>query len=69
MVRYLVGTMVDVARGRRPLADMGRLLAGGPDVTTSPPAPAEGLFLTRVEYLEGSPAERTPTHARSHIRA
>lgn len=69
MVRYLVGTMVDVARGRRPLADVARLLAGDPDVTTSPPAPAEGLFLTRVEYPEVPPSARAGRHARSHIPA
>lgn len=55
MVRYLTGTMIDVARGRRPLDDMTRLLANEPEVVTSPPAPAEGLFLHRVEY----PADAT----------
>lgn len=50
MVRYLAGTMIDVARGRRPLDDVARLLENEPDVVTSPPAPAEGLFLHRVEY-------------------
>jgi len=50
MVRYLVGTMMDVARGRRPLADVSQLLTGTTDMTTSPPAPPEGLFLARVEY-------------------
>ncbi|MBX6364048.1 MAG: tRNA pseudouridine(38-40) synthase TruA [Gemmatimonadetes bacterium] len=50
MVRYLVGTMVDVARGRRPVDDMVRLLANEPGVETSPPAPPEGLFLTGVVY-------------------
>jgi tRNA pseudouridine38-40 synthase len=50
MVRYLVGTMVDVARGRRGLDDMNHLLRGRPAMTTSPPAPPEGLFLTHVEY-------------------
>jgi tRNA pseudouridine38-40 synthase len=60
MVRYLVGTMVDVARGRRPLDDMTRLLARDPDLVTSPPAPAEGLFLHHVEY-PGDPAPPDPT--------
>lgn len=56
MVRYLVGTMVDVARGRRPPADLVRLLDNEPGVETSPPAPAEGLFLTRVYYSDaGTP--------------
>jgi len=50
MVRYLVGTMVDVARARRPLEDMARLLEDECDLTTSPPAPPEGLFLSHVEY-------------------
>lgn len=53
MVRYLVGTMVDVARGRRPLDDVAALLAGSAGLETSPPAPPEGLFLTRVDYPSG----------------
>jgi tRNA pseudouridine38-40 synthase len=54
MVRYLVGTMIDVGRGSRPLSDIDGLLAEAPDLTTSPPAPPEGLFLTFVEYPVGS---------------
>lgn len=50
MVRYLVGTMVDVARGYRPPRDIPGLLEGEPGLETSPPAPPEGLFLTLVEY-------------------
>lgn len=50
MVRYLTGTMVDIGRGRRPLDDMARLLDNEPDMVTSPPAPASGLFLHHVEY-------------------
>jgi len=53
MVRYLVGTMVDAARGRRAAREVAALLAGGPGagaLETSPPAPAEGLYLTRVYY-------------------
>jgi tRNA pseudouridine38-40 synthase len=51
MVRYLVGTMVDVARGRRPLEDVSTLLES-PELgePTSPPAPAQGLFLAQVAY-------------------
>lgn len=69
MVRYLVGTMVDIARGRRPVKDMGLLLAKKADVTTSPPAPAEGLFLAHVEYpqsiefVEPSPSVRSAATA------
>jgi tRNA pseudouridine38-40 synthase len=50
MVRYMVGTMVDVARGRRPPTDIDLLLAGDSTLETSPPAPPEGLFLSHVSY-------------------
>jgi tRNA pseudouridine38-40 synthase len=50
MVRYMVGTMVDIARGRRPASDIDLLLAGDAAVETSPPAPPEGLFLSHVSY-------------------
>lgn len=51
MVRYLVGTMVDVARRRRGLDDMRALLdEPRTEQTTSPPAPAEGLYLAHVRY-------------------
>lgn len=50
MVRYLVGTMVAVARGQRPAGDVDRLLAAEVGLETSPPAPPEGLFLMRVYY-------------------
>ena len=69
MVRYLVGTMVDAARGRRPpedvagLLDEARLEPGRADaLETSPPAPAEGLFLARVYYDE-QPNPEGPEHA------
>ena len=53
MVRYLVGSMVDVARRRRSLEELKELLTN-PDthLETSPPAPPEGLFLYRVHYPE-----------------
>jgi tRNA pseudouridine38-40 synthase len=50
MVRFLVGTMVDVGRGRRPVADMARLLAGTSNAEASPPAPPEGLYLVGARY-------------------
>jgi tRNA pseudouridine38-40 synthase len=53
MVRYLVGTMVDVARSRRPLSDVAELLSDpATPLTMSPPAPPQGLFLTRVHYTD-----------------
>jgi tRNA pseudouridine38-40 synthase len=50
MVRFLVGTMIDVARGRRPATDMSRLLASDDNASTSAPAPAHALFLESVRY-------------------
>ncbi|MDZ4674652.1 MAG: tRNA pseudouridine(38-40) synthase TruA [Gemmatimonadota bacterium] len=50
MVRMLVGTMVDIGLGRRPGADLGRLLQHDPSVRTSPPAPAEGLYFVVADY-------------------
>ncbi len=57
MVRYLVGTMVEIARNKRPLDDLQRLLSEPEcDLLTSPPAPPTGLFLHHVTY----PAESSP---------
>ncbi|MBK8249190.1 MAG: tRNA pseudouridine(38-40) synthase TruA [Gemmatimonadetes bacterium] len=50
MVRFLVGTMVDVAAGRRPLAHFGPLLAAPSNDEVSPPAPAHALSLEAVQY-------------------
>lgn len=52
MVRYMVGTMIEVALGRRPATDIDTLLRERDDLETSPPAPARGLFLSHVEYGE-----------------
>lgn len=71
MVRYLVGTMVDIARGRRPLEDMTRLLDNEGPLTTSPPAPPEGLFLSHVEYPESvlldRPAQSQPPRSNASV--
>jgi tRNA pseudouridine38-40 synthase len=50
MVRFLVGTMVDVASGRRPLEDLPRLLGAADNSEVSAPAPAHALFLDAVRY-------------------
>jgi tRNA pseudouridine38-40 synthase len=50
MVRFLVGTMLDVAAGRRDLADIGTLLSAEDNQSVSPPAPPHGLYLEKVEY-------------------
>lgn len=55
MVRYLVGTLVDVGVGVRPEGDLADLLREGTEGETSPPAPPEGLFLRAVTYPDGWP--------------
>ena len=60
MVRMLVGTMVDVGLGRRPLADIEMLLEVGDNQRTSPPAPAHGLYFVRATYPTGLYLEAPP---------
>jgi tRNA pseudouridine38-40 synthase len=50
MVRFLVGTMLDIGSGRRPLNDIDSLLGAADNHGVSPPAPAHALFLEAVEY-------------------
>jgi tRNA pseudouridine38-40 synthase len=50
MVRFVVGTMVDVAAGRRGRESFAELLNAPDNLAVSPPAPAHGLFLERVGY-------------------
>ena len=65
MVRYLVGTMVDIARVKRQKDDLRRLLSAEPDLTTSAPAPPQGLFLVHVQYPEHVEFSQTPPSASS----
>lgn len=50
MVRFLVGTMVEVAAGRRSSESFAELLRATDNLAVSPPAPSHGLFLERVGY-------------------
>ena len=50
MVRFLVGTMIDIARDRRPATDFAMLLEAEDNRRTSAPAPPHGLFLEVVRY-------------------
>lgn len=50
MVRTLVGTMIEVARGERTLEAFDRLLRGADREEAGPTAPAKGLFLWDVRY-------------------
>jgi tRNA pseudouridine38-40 synthase len=50
MNRVLVGTMLEVAGGRRTVRDFERLLRGRPRADAGPTAPAHGLYLASVRY-------------------
>lgn len=50
MVRMLVGTMVAIGQGRRPVEDMRRLLSEDDNTDTGMTAPALGLCLEEVWY-------------------
>ncbi len=50
MVRTLVGTMLEVAGGKRALPDFARLLSGSERSAAGPAAPARGLTLVHVGY-------------------
>jgi tRNA pseudouridine38-40 synthase len=50
MVRFLVGTMLDVASGRRTLASLVALLSADSNRGVSAPAPPHALVLERVTY-------------------
>jgi len=50
MVRSLVGTLVEIGHRRRDPADLARLLETRDRSGAGRTAPAEGLFLVKVEY-------------------
>jgi tRNA pseudouridine38-40 synthase len=50
MIRVLVGTMLEVAAGRRSASEFVALLEGRPRPAAGPTAPAHGLYLVGVGY-------------------
>jgi tRNA pseudouridine38-40 synthase len=50
MVRVLVGTMLEVAAGRRTVEDFTQLLDGAPRSAAGDTAPPHGLYLESVSY-------------------
>jgi tRNA pseudouridine38-40 synthase len=49
-VRVLVGTMLEVAGGKRSQENFAALLDGAPRTAAGETAPPHGLYLARVSY-------------------
>lgn len=67
MVRNLVGTMLDAARGQIQIHEIAEILAARSRSAAGPTAPARGLFLHSVEYnpIDDAPIEHeAPASAR-----
>jgi tRNA pseudouridine38-40 synthase len=54
MVRILVGTLVQIGRGKHPPTRMDELISARNRDLAGPTAPPHGLFLVRVDYAQGS---------------
>jgi tRNA pseudouridine38-40 synthase len=52
MVRKMVGTLLDVGRGKLRAADIPELIAAKDRSRSGPTAPPQGLYLVSVEYTE-----------------
>ena len=50
MVRNIVGTLMEVGRGKLEPSDIIRILKARDRTMAGPTAPAQGLCLVRVEY-------------------
>jgi tRNA pseudouridine38-40 synthase len=60
MVRNIVGTLIEVGRGRQPAEVVSEILAARDRSRAGPTAPPEGLVLVRVDYAGRDPAESAP---------
>lgn len=52
MVRIIVGSLVEIGRGRQPVEWIGEAIASRDRTKAGPTAPPEGLFLVAVEYAD-----------------
>ena len=50
MVRAIVGTLVDVGRGRIDIDGFKRIIEGGKRTNAGESMPAKALFLENIEY-------------------
>jgi tRNA pseudouridine38-40 synthase len=51
-VRIIVGSLVEVGRGRQPVDWISGVIASRNRAAAGPTAPPHGLFLVRVEYAD-----------------
>ncbi len=51
-VRSIVGSLVDVGRGKEPVEWIGQILAAADRARCGPVAPADGLYLVGVKYAD-----------------
>jgi tRNA pseudouridine38-40 synthase len=58
MVRTIVGTLVEIGRGARPVEFMSEVIRTKNRAAVGPTAPPEGLFLVAVAYDSWLAAER-----------
>jgi tRNA pseudouridine(38-40) synthase len=52
MVRIIVGSLVEIGRGRQPVDWLGAAIASRDRAMAGPTAPPEGLFLVGVDYAD-----------------
>lgn len=57
MVRNIVGTLIDVGRGRFPTSDFASIVAARNRALAGVAAPPHGLYLVRVDYPAESPQQ------------
>jgi tRNA pseudouridine38-40 synthase len=50
MVRSIIGTLIEVGKGRIKAADLRKILNSKDRKEAGPTAPAQGLFLKKVKY-------------------
>jgi tRNA pseudouridine38-40 synthase len=50
MVRSIIGTLVEIGKGKRKASDLRKVLNSGDRKEAGPTAPAQGLFLKEVKY-------------------
>jgi tRNA pseudouridine38-40 synthase len=67
MVRNIVGTLVDVGRGRRDASWVGEVLRSRDRATAGQTAPAAGLFLMDVSYERSLTVQSTFTSEGPHV--